>query len=383
MRKPSTRSAPSRLPANRRVASLLLPGLLAALIPAAGQDGASPAPENGPSPVLASYDFEETVPSGPDTYWLREREGSVDLSRAFKVSGERSLHLREVPGDRDFSEFLVYFDERREGAVFVQFYLLVTDPGQTLNVGLAGSRWFLSREQHGQAVWLRIGDGELSHRGPGEFQKLFAPRPFVWYFFDLVYDVDRGLYDLAVYEEGSEKPVVDLRRQRNFADQDESSVRYFSLIGDLEDTDGVSFFVDDLLVATDPAVLQKPFVAPGRRRYFVELFAAARPKLDAASREDLLWEARRLLQDPDFAAGAGERKGRTVPDRLEEAGDVAFTAGELDLAREIYERLAREPGLSVRMWLKLADVAHLTGDAERERELRESIYGRLDLEEER
>jgi hypothetical protein len=67
--------------------------------------------------------------------------------------------------------------------------------------------------------------------------------------------------------------------------------------------------------------------------------------------------------------------------RREAEGDAAFAALDLDLATQIYEGLAETPDLRVRMWLKLADVAHLKGDAERERRLREAIYGRLELEE--
>ena len=35
--------------------------------------------------VIAYYDFEESVPSGPNTYWLREKEGRVDLSATYRV----------------------------------------------------------------------------------------------------------------------------------------------------------------------------------------------------------------------------------------------------------------------------------------------------------
>lgn len=330
--------------------------------PASGeaQDGSAipktPKPAEEPSPILASYDFEEPTPSGPDTFWLREREGGVDLSSAFRVHGERSLHLREVPGDRDFSEFLVYFDERKSGAVFVQFYLLLTDTASTLNVGLAGSGWFLNPTRHGHAVWIESGAGELRHRSAAGFATLFEPRVFTWYFIDLVYDVDRGRYDLAIFEEGVERPVVDVRGVRNYADADGSSVRYLSLIGDLEDEDRIDFFVDDLLVASDPGVLHKPFVAPGRRRFFVDRLAVSRRENEAKS------------------------DGSAHLERLEAAADLAFARRRLDVAAEIYERLSDRPELRVRMWLKLADVAHLRGDAERERELREAIYGRLDVE---
>lgn len=334
------------------------------------------------SPILAYYDFEEPTPSGPDTYWLRAQRGaSVDLSAAFRANGERSLHLREVPDNRDFAEFLGYFDERASGDVFIQFYVLFTDLGQRFNFGLAGPRWFLSREQHGHAIWLETRDGKLWHRPAGRWAEVFTPEPFTWYFVDFVYDVDRGTYDLQIFDEscGAEcgEPLVDLRRRRNFADQDRSSVRFFSFIGDLEDEGRFDYFVDDVLIATDPAVRLKPFVAPGRRRFFVELYAAGRAPLADAARQDLLWEARQWLR------AHPRPKALEIPDagRLERAADEAFLTGDLALAREIYELMAEDPERRPRLELKLSDVAHLSGDVATERALREAIYGRLELEE--
>ncbi len=215
------------------------------------------------SPILASYDFEQATPSGPDTFWARQQRGAeVALSRAFKVSGERSLHITEVAGNRDFAEFLAYFPERREGEVYVQFYLLLTDADQHFNFGLAGERWFLSSERHGHAIWLQTADGSFRHQPHSGWQTLFAPRLFVWYFVDIVYHVDAGTYDLALWEEGLAEPRIDLHRQLGLNGHPSSAVRYFSLIGDLEDQGHFDFFVDDLLIASDPAVRQSPFVAP-------------------------------------------------------------------------------------------------------------------------
>ena len=94
--------------------------------------------------------------------------------------------------------------------------------------------------------------------------------------------------------------------------------------------------------------------------------------------EDLLWRARQWL---DVLQGGPAELDRELPRRLESAADEAFRAGYLDFAAEAYAELGRDPKRSVRMMLKLADVAHLRGDVDRERELRESIYGRLDVEE--
>ncbi len=329
------------------------------------------------SPILARYDFEESTPSGPDTFWVRESgDGEVALSKAFRVSGERSLHISEVPGNRDFAEFLAYFRDTRDGAVFIQFYLLLADPGQRFNFGLAGEKWFLSTEVHGQAIWLQTADGFFRHRTASGWRELFAPTPFAWYFVDVVYHVDLGTYDLAIYEERSREAVVDLRKVPSMNGHPGSSVRFFSLIGDLEDAGRFDFFVDDLTIATDPAVLQEPFVAPGRRRYFVDSLAVGRqePRSDW-QREVLFRWARETLEDPEWSPSPG------ALDRLEKAGDQAFRTGELELSRRIYERLRTEPVRTGRVLLKLADVLYLEGDFEGERSLRESIYGRLEPEE--
>jgi hypothetical protein len=62
------------------------------------------------------------------------------------------------------------------------------------------------------------------------------------------------------------------------------------------------------------------------------------------------------------------------------AADAAFHGRELALARELYEgALAREKdwGAMREIYLKLADLAYLAGDTERERSLREHYYGSL------
>ena len=332
------------------------------------------------SPLLVYYDFETTEPSGPDTFRLFEQPGGgVDLSYAFHRSGTQSLRLREGQGDGSFSEFLGFFQERREGLVYVQFYILFADPNETFNFALAGPRWFLHFGKDGHAFWLTTNGGTLQHRPGGKWQPLVAPRPFSWYFVDLVYDVSAGSYDLALYEEGEEAPVIDLRRQRNTADADRSSVAYYSFIGDLEDQEEVQFFVDDLVVATDPEVLLEPFVAPGRRRFFVEYYAAAWEPLTNEEREGVLVEARLLLRNPP--ASLDDHSAENL-DRLERAADEAFLARDLDLAEELYLLLASQPGRESRVLLKMADVYFLRDDLESEKSARERIFGGLRVGEE-
>jgi len=331
------------------------------------------------SPILAFYEFEQPTASGPDTFWVRQTGGGeVALSNAFRFAGERSLHISEVPGNRDFAEFLAYFRECREGAVFIQYYLLLTDPEQRFNFGLAGPRWFLSNDRHGHAVWLQTDNGVFRHRPHGGWQQLFAPRSFTWYFIDIVYHVEEGTYDLSIFEEGLEEPLIDLRGAQGMNGHRDSVVKYFSLIGDLEDAGRFDFFVDDLIIATDPAVRQKPFVAPGRRRFFVDILGVGTPRARSPQeQQDLFWYARRWLGELDAGADTADL------DRLEAAADEAFRAGELDLAAGVYEHLQDWPDRRLRMLLKLADIRYLQADVEAERALRESIYGRLDYEESR
>lgn len=381
---------------------------------ALGQALARPQPVE-PSPILAYYDFERPEPTGPHTFRLfEEPKGGLDLSDELRVSGARSLRLREGRGDGHFTEFLGYFPERRDGLLAVQFWFLLPEPDQPFNFALAGPRWFLTFEQDGHAVWLAGRDGMLAHRPAGEWRDLFELRAFTWYFVDLVYDPPRGAYALRIHEEGVDDPLVDLEGQRNTADADDSSVRYLSLIGDLEDRGSVTVFVDDLLIATDPDARLDPFVAPGRRRFFVELYGApGRTPADVepgAGRDDLLAAARRYLVDAEPASPIDD----ALADRLERAADAAFlgvapaglgsapsagpagSAGpadlpiddprwerDLDLAEELYTRLREVRGVSWRALLKLSDVAFLRGDREGERRAREAIFGGLRLAEER
>jgi hypothetical protein len=328
------------------------------------------------SPILASYDFEEPTPSGPDTHWIRQRAGGVvGLSDAFRVSGERSLHISEARGNRDFAEFLAYFRERREGDVYIQFYLLLTDTEQRFNFGLAGQKWFLSTEPDGQAIWLQTAEGGFRHRSAEGWEELFAPRPFAWYFIDIVLHVERGTYDLRIKEEGLDEPVVDRFGIRSMNGPGRTSVKYFSLIGDLEDQGTFDFFVDDLLIATVPGARTEAFVAPGRRRFFVDRMAVGpRRMLTETQREDLFYLARQAIDVVTAESPPADL------DRLEAIADEAFWSRRFDLAFDLYERLALMPDRSARVLLKLADVAHLQGDVEAERQLRESIYGSLALE---
>jgi hypothetical protein len=361
----------------RSVASVTLFALAAAVAAVAepGQPEATPA-----SPLLASYDFETPSPSGPDTYWTRAVDGNeADLSAAFRFAGKRSLRLHETAGNDDFVEFLSYLPERRTGSVFVQFYVLFAEPGERFNFGLAGSRWFLHKGQHGQAVWLQTAAGKLRHQPASGWEDLLVIRPFVWYLVDLAYHVDAGRYDLAIWEEDRREPLLDLRAVRGFADADASSVRFASLIGDLEDRGSFDVFVDELVIGSHPSVRLAPFVAPGRRRLFVDMLAAGTPPA-AMEKGDLTALGRRHLNDLRELDGP---MGKELAASIEGVADAALRGRELALAAELFESLRSVPDAAqvTRAMLKLADVHHLSGNRKAERALREAIYGRLTYQE--
>jgi hypothetical protein len=174
-------------------------------------------------------------------------------------------------------------------------------------------------------------------------KRLLPLKPFTWYGIDVDYDVTRGRYDLRVFEEGVEEPVLSLKNQPNATSQPGSSVSVFSFIGDnMDDLSNVTYYVDDVVVATDRDLVLPPFIAPGRRKFFVET--------------------------------------ATVPptSRLERQGDEAFHRRDLNQAKRLYEQALAASEENDRLLLKLADVSFLLGDLKAEKALREKIFGSLD-----
>jgi hypothetical protein len=273
--------------------------------------------------VLASYSFEDAVATGPDTFaiWQGARHtgagrGRVALSDAFHVSGYRSVLIQDVAGDGDFPEVQGYFAARTAGRLFFHFAFLTTDPSEELNVALAGPRFF-QLAKDGIAFWLATRQGMLVHVTDEVPRTLFAPEPFVWYAVDVAYDVGAGTYALTVLREGASAPFVALRDQKNAAGEPGSAVDKFSFVGSpYEDRSNVVYYVDDVVIGTDQSVVQLPFVAPGRRKLFVDLFAdyqrqlRDRPRcLPVTSPSDLGLEAGDL-------AGVGRKALRAMAERL-------------------------------------------------------------------
>jgi len=230
--------------------------------------------------VLASYSFEDAVATGPDTFAIFQGarhvgtgQGRVSLSTAFHVSGYRSVEIKDVAGDGDFPELQGYFPVRRAGRLFFHFAFLTTDPKEELNIALAGPRFF-QMEKDGIAFWLGTREGRLVHVSDSIPKKLFAVEAFVWYAADVVYNIPDGSYDLTIHREGQDAPLVALQDQPNTTRRPGSAVDKFSFVGSpYGDTSNVVYYVDDVVIGTDESVTQLPFVAPGRRKLFVDLFA--------------------------------------------------------------------------------------------------------------
>ena len=238
--------------------------------PLAARDGVT----SGDSRALVSYSFEDELATGPDTFAVFQRSaGRVNLTRALRFSGYRAVEIEDVAGDGEFPELQGYFSLRESGKVYAHFALLATDAQETLNVALAGPRGF-ALGKDAIAFWLLSRDGFLCHVSDSMPKKLFEIRPFVWYLVDVAYDIDAGRYDLAIREEGARDALVHLVGQVNAASQPGSGVDKFSFIGDSgEDTSNVVYYVDDVVVALDEPVLQADFVAPGRRKLFVDAWS--------------------------------------------------------------------------------------------------------------
>ena len=255
----------------RRVSRAAL-SVLALLVAAATFAGRAAGAAAGASPVLVDLLFDDTEPvTGPDTIAIFEHaRGRVRLTSDIVAGGSRALVLRDVPGDHDFPELQAFFPVRREGTVLVSFLLLTTDPHQELNAALAGPAGF--RLGHdGIALWLATRDGFLLHVSDSIPRRVAPLEPFVWYRVDALYRIDTGRYDLTLHAEGRAGPVAALLDQPNAARAPGSAVGVLSFIGDDgDDLSGVEYFVDEVVVAAEPVPELPAFVAPARRRLFVD-----------------------------------------------------------------------------------------------------------------
>ena len=231
-----------------------------------------------PRGVLVRYSFDDGLTdTGPDTFAVfQNAKGHVRLAPEIRYGGYRSIELRDVAGDGDFPELQGYFPERKDGALYFHFAMLVANPDQPLNIALAGRSHF-SVTEHGIAFWLKTRDAMLFHVSDSIPKKLFRVEAFTWYIVDARLDITRGTYDLTIHKEGVAEPVVALKDQPNSANAPGSSVDKFSFVGSVfEDDSNVTFYVDDIVLGTDKEVVLGPFVAPGRRKLFIDRWRETR-----------------------------------------------------------------------------------------------------------
>jgi len=233
--------------------------------------------QSGSSNVLVSYSFDDAqLATGPDTFAVFSKSrGTVRLNATSKLSGYRSVEIRDVAGDGDFPELQGYFAPRSKGKLFLHFAFMTATPYEEFNIALAGPEWFTLRKD-GIGFWLKTREGHLCQISDSMPKKLFLLEPFVWYVLNVTYDIDHGTYDLLAHREGIEKPIVSLERQANGPNQPGSAVDKFSFIGDTgEDKSNVTYYVDDVLVGIDESIVHLPFVAPGRKKLFIDYWSEA------------------------------------------------------------------------------------------------------------
>jgi hypothetical protein len=235
-------------------------------------------PVSAAESTLIQYSFDDGLTdTGPDTFAVYQHaKGHVRLSQEFRYSGYRSIELRDVADDGDFPELQGYFPERKSGVLFFHFAMLVANPDQQLNVALAGPGHFFLKP-NGMGFWLKTIDGVLHHVSDSIPKKLFPVEPFTWYVIDARLDLTRGTYDLTIRKERTPAPIVTLTNQPNPVNMAGSSVDKFSFVGSVfEDNSNVTFFVDDVLFGTDEKIVLGPFVAPGRRKLFIDRWRETR-----------------------------------------------------------------------------------------------------------
>ncbi|NIT13585.1 MAG: hypothetical protein GTN99_04880, partial [Candidatus Dadabacteria bacterium] len=111
-------------------------------------------------------------------------------------------------------------------------------------------------------------------------KKLFAIHSFRWYSVDVAYDIDKGTYDLKITEENHYTPLINLESQKNSSNNPNSIVNIFSFVTDpFTDKSNLTYYVDDVIIGLDQEILKTKFVAPGRKKYFVDMWDEYQYKL--------------------------------------------------------------------------------------------------------
>jgi len=132
---------------------------------------------------------------------------------------------------------------------------------------------FFNLTKDGIGFWLKTKNGYLYHVSDSIPKKLFPINKFRWYLVDIVYDIDKGAYDLEIVEENQRSPVIVLKNQKNASNNPNSVVNIFSFVTDpFTDRSDLTYYVDDVIIGIDEEILKAPFVAPGRKKYFVDMW---------------------------------------------------------------------------------------------------------------
>jgi len=233
------------------------------------------------SDILVSYSFDDdNIETGPDTFKVWEYgKGCVDLTDSFRFSGYNSVQISDGVGDKDFPELQGYFPTRKTGKLYIHFAFLTTDKDDLLNIALAGPNHFILTKD-GIGFWLNTKNGYLYHVSDSMPKKLFQINEFIWYLVDITYDIDKGTYDLEIIEENKPSPIVLLENQKNSSNNPKSVVNMFSFVTDpFTDKSNLTYYVDDVIIGIDKEILKTKFVAPGRKKYFVDMWDEYQYKL--------------------------------------------------------------------------------------------------------
>jgi hypothetical protein len=223
--------------------------------------------------TLVNYNFDyDVLDSGPDTYQVfRHQNAKAEISTDYASGGYASAHLTDAGQDGDFVELQGYFPEQISGSVRFRFKFLVANEKNLFNVAVVGKERY-QLTPLGINFWLIYQDGWLSQRSDSIPKKLFQPNLYEWYAVDALLDMSTGTYALRVMRESGET-AVQLERQPFAAGVGKrSSLKEYSFVGDLADTQPADFYIDDLSITTSNDTKLPENVAPGRRKYFYEIW---------------------------------------------------------------------------------------------------------------
>lgn len=233
------------------------------------------------SDILVSYSFDDdNIDTGPDTFTIFEHaKGCVDLSHSYRFSGYNSVQISDVIGDNEFPELQGYFPTRKSGKLYIHFAFLTTDNEDLLNIALAGPKFF-NLTKDGIGFWLKTKNGYLYHVSDSMPKKLIPINDYRWYSVDVTYDIELGTYDLEIREENYYTTLVDLKGQKNATNNPNSVVNTFSFVTDpFTNSSALTYYVDDIIISLDEQILKKDFVAPGRKKFFVDMWDEYKYKL--------------------------------------------------------------------------------------------------------